>query len=251
MTKRALHLAIMTLFATGLLAMPASAQTTPAEPANCGSHEGIVCYGWFSDNANVVDDDAAIEESIAALVGRYGNQIAVVTVTESPSGSPLEFANELGNAWGVGDADRQDGIVVLVDINNRRTEMTAGPGVPELDYTRVTGAGNSFFGRDDFDSGIIAIIGSLEQELAFIGEGGSADSGSEPGATSTNPGVSLTPASDDGPSSVLVLGAFAAAALVGGGVGLGAARQRRRERIGKERAELNRRRCHRAGTGRP
>ena len=77
---------------------------------------------------------------------------AVVTVAQSPYGSPLEFAQDLGNAWGVGDADRQDGIVILIDIANRRTEMTAGPGVPELDYTRVTGAATSFFGRGDFDS---------------------------------------------------------------------------------------------------
>ncbi len=233
MTKRVLHLAFLAVLASLLLVNPATAQTTDSEPSNCGSYEGIVCYGWFSDNANIVDDDAAIEASIAALVERYGNQIAVVTVTESPYGSPLEFANDLGNAWGVGDAERQDGIVVLIDIDNRRTEMTAGPGVPLLDYTRVTGAGNSFFGRDEFDSGIIAIIGSLEQELAFVAGGGSND-----GIASSNPDVSLTPSSDAEPSSGLVVGALAAAVLVGGGVGLAAARQRRRERIGKERSEL-------------
>ncbi|MDX2342986.1 MAG: TPM domain-containing protein [Acidimicrobiia bacterium] len=232
MTKRVLHLAILVVLTSLLLVHPAAAQTAD-EPINCGTYEGVVCYGWFSDNADIVDDDVAIEEAIAALVDRYGNQIAVVTVTESPHGSPLEFANDLGNAWGVGDTERQDGIVVLVDINNRRTEMTGGPGVPELDYTRVTGAGNSFFGRGEYDSGIIAIIGSLEQELAFVAGGGTND-----GDTSSNPNVNLTPASDDGPPSGVVVGALAAAALVGGGVGLAAARQRRRERVGKERAEL-------------
>ena len=233
MTKRALSFAALTVFATLLFVHPVGAQTTADEPGDCGTYEGVVCYGWFSDNANVADDDEAIEEAIGALVGRYGNQIAVVTVTASPSGTPLEFANALGNAWGVGDAERQDGIVVLVDIDNRRTEMTTGPGVPELDYTRVTGAGNSFFGRDDFDSGIIAIIGSLEQELAFA-EGGTGD----PDATSSNPGVSLNPPDDESPGAGVVVGAIAVAALVGGGVGLAAARQRRRDRLGKERAEL-------------
>ncbi|MCP4967821.1 MAG: hypothetical protein GY926_21625 [bacterium] len=232
MTKRALYIAILTVFTTLLVVHPVGAQTTSDEPSNCGTYQGVVCDGWFSDNASVVNDDAAIEEAIAAVVGRYGNEIAVVTVTESPSGTPLEFANALGNAWGVGDSERQDGIVILVDINNRRTEMTTGPGVQELAYTRVTGAGNSFFGRDDFDSGIIAIIGSLEQELAFTAGGGSS------GDMSTNPGVSLTPADDDSPGSGVVVGALAAAALVGGGVGLAAARQRKRDRISKERSEL-------------
>ncbi len=222
-----------------LLVTPAAAQTEG--PINCGSYEGVMCEGWFSDNANVAEDDAVIADATGALIQRYGNEIAVVTVTESPYGTPLEFAQDLGNAWGVGDADRQDGIVILVDIENRRTEMTAGPGVPELDYSRVTGAGNSFFGRGDFDSGLIAIIGSLEQELAAI-EGGVAEplvpagSGSGSGQSGT-PTVSITPEDED-PPTVLVFGALAAAALVGGGVGLGAARQRRRGRIEKERAEL-------------
>ncbi len=225
--------ALCLLFApTLLLAGPVAVAQEPAEqPDNCGSYQGVVCDGWFSDNADVVEDDAAIEEAIAALVGRYGNQIAVVTVSESPSGSPLEFAQDLGNAWGVGDADRQDGIVVLIDIGNRRTEMTAGPGVPALDYTRVTGAGNSFFGRGDFDSGIIAIVGSLEQALAGLEDGAAG------GAPST-PGVNVTPSEDSSPPAGLVVGALAAAGLVGGGVGLVAARQRRRERISQERTEL-------------
>jgi hypothetical protein len=193
----------------------------------------VVCYGWFSDNAEVATDDAVIEDAIGALVTRYGNEIAVVTVDESPYGPPLEFAIDLGNAWGVGDAERQDGIVILVDIANRRTEMTSGPGVPALDYTRITGAGNSFFGRGDFDSGIIAIVGSLEQELALLEEGGG-----EPDAAPTSPGVSVSGPDEGGPPTGLVVGALAAAGLVGGSVGLLAARNRRRERVERERNEL-------------
>jgi hypothetical protein len=210
----------------------ATAQTDPVEPANCGTYEGVVCRGWFSDDAEVVEDDAVIESAVGALVARYGKQIAVVTVTESPYGTPLEFAQDLGNAWGVGDAQRQDGIVVLVDVGNRRTEMTAGPGVPELDYSRVTGAGNSFFGRGEFDSGIIAIVGSLEQELAALDGGGD--------APATTPGVGVTPSSssDDPPPAALVIGALAVAGLAGGGIGLAAARNRRRDRVIRERAEL-------------
>ncbi len=233
MWKRVPRLLLIAAMLTLLAAQPAIAQTDPEQPGNCGTYEGVQCFGWFSDNAGVVTDDAAIEEAVGALVSRYGNQIAVVTVNESPYGSPLDFANDLGNAWGVGDADRNDGIVVLVDIQNRRTEMTAGPGVPELDYARVTGAGNSFFGRGDFDSGIIAIVGSLEQELASLSGTGPSGDGS-----SSDSGVPLEQRDESDPPAGLVVGALAAAGLVGGGVGLVAARQRRRERIGNERTEL-------------
>ncbi len=102
-------------FSVSCLTAPAAAQTTTtvAEPTNCGTYEGVVCMGWFSDNADIATQDAAIEEAIGAVVEHYGHQIAIVTVDKSPHGSPLEFAQDLGNAWGVGDATRQDGIVIL------------------------------------------------------------------------------------------------------------------------------------------
>jgi uncharacterized membrane protein YgcG len=228
---------VLGLFLGALLTAPAQAQTTTTDgPANCGAYEGIVCHGWFSDNADIASQDDAIAEAIGAVVQHYGNQIAFVTVPESPHGTPLEFARDLGDAWGVGDATRQDGIVILVDIANRRTEMAAGPGVPALDYSRVTGAATSFFSRDDFDNGIFAIIGSLEQELAGIS--GEAPSGGEAPSSGVTPPSGTDRSGDGGAPAGLVLGALAAAALAGGGIGLAAARHRRRERVTRERAEL-------------
>ncbi len=108
--------------------------------------------------------------------------------------------------------------------------MTTGPGVPPLDYSRVTGAATSFFSRGDFDNGIFAIIGSLEQELAGA-------TGVAPSGDGVSPAVDIGGGSDAAPAA-LVFGALAAAALAGGGIGLAAARHRRRDRVGRERAEL-------------
>lgn len=235
MTRSIRLLILPALFSVLLLAAPALAQTED-EPTNCGVYEGVVCQGWFSDNADIATEDAAIEEAIGAVVGRYGNQIAFVTVAESPYGPPLQFARDLGDAWGVGDASRNDGIVILVDLANRRTEMAAGPGVPVMDYSRVTGAATSFFSRGDFDNGIFAIIGSLEQELSGV-TGGASPSGGAPSATSAPTDGGTSSDSSEAPAG-LVFGALAAAGLVGGGIGLVAARQRRRERVERERAEL-------------
>ncbi len=236
MSKRLLRPALLASLFVLLFPVAASGQTDG--PVDCGTYEGVVCSGWFSDNAGVADDDASIEEALGALVERYGNDIAFVTVAESPHGTPLEFANDLANAWGVGDAQRQDGLLILVDIANRRTELTAGPGVPELDYSRVTGAATSFFGRGDFDSGIIAIIGSLEQELAGLGGAATASGrASDIDDKASTPGVSIAAPEEDAPAG-LVIGALAAAGLIGGGIGLGAARHRRHDRIRRERTEL-------------
>ncbi len=144
-----------------LLAMPiVAAQETNFE---CGTYRSVVCAGFFTDAANLVEDDQRVEDAVDRVVTRYGNQIAVVTVADSSPQSPVEFAQDLGNEWGVGGPE-QDGVVVLVDVAARRTEVRTGDGLT-IDAERVAGAGNSFFGVGDFEGGLLAIIGSLEQAL--------------------------------------------------------------------------------------
>jgi hypothetical protein len=73
--------------------------------------------------------------------------------------------------------------------------------------------------------------------LAGIGTGGGNNSASQSGTPDSDTSVSVGPADAETPPG-LVIGALAAAGLVGGGVGLVAARNKRRERIGRERTEL-------------
>ena len=101
-------------------------------------------------------------------MARYGNQIAMVVVTDSGGVPPSQFAAEIGNAWGVG-TEANDGIVVLVDLDQRFTAVSPGSGVADLpDPDAIAGAGNSFFASEDFEGGMLAIAGSLEQALAEL-----------------------------------------------------------------------------------
>lgn len=211
-----LRVALLAALGLAVMAPAAAAQTgsTGQAPADCGTYDGVVCRGWFSDDAAVVADDARVEEAIGALVARYGHQIAFVIVSAVPHGTPLSFAQDLGNAWGVGLADGPAGIVILVDLSAHRTELTTGPGL-DLPESRIAGAGNSFFGRDDFEGGALAIVGSLEQALAEPDTG-----------------------SPSRPSGAIILGVLAAAGLVAGGAGLSSVRRRKVERIRAARAEL-------------
>jgi len=206
---------ILALLGIAALAPAAAAQSPSGQaPAECGTYDGVVCQGWFTDAAGVVADDARVEDAIGALVAAYGHQIAFVIVSAVPHGTPLSFAQDLGNAWGVGLAGGPAGIVILVDLSARRTELTTGPGL-DLPSSRITGAGDSFFGRNDFEGGALAIVGSLEQALA------------EPGSGTSS-----------GPPVAIILALLAAVVLVGGGVVLVSVRRRKRERIRAARAEL-------------
>ena len=226
MRRRLLLFAPLLLIA--LTAAPGFAQETdsPSEPIDCGTYEGVVCDGWFTDDASVVDDDQRVDDAIDRVVGRYGVQIALVIVNDTGGQSTESFADNIGNAWGVGDADRNDGIVTVVNLSARETWVTTGPGI-SIDDSRAAGAGNSFFGGGDYEGGALAIVGSLEQEIAaFFGE---------PDDLEPVSGVDVPAPADDGPSGWTTLAALGVAAGIGGGVGLRQARKKRHDRIRRAR----------------
>ncbi len=212
-------------------AAAASATEEPTGPVDCGVFEGVVCQGWFTDDAGVVDDDQRVEDAIDRVVGRYGNEIAAVIVTDSRGQSPRDFAFGLGNAWGVGGPG-QDGVVVLVALDERRTEVVPGAGL-EMSDTRaesIAGAANSFFGVGDFEGGMLAIVGSLEQELAALG------TATAPAPVDTP--VTPQPASDGGNVGWVVLILAAGIGVVGAGAGYVSNRRTKHKRIADRRTEL-------------
>ena len=212
----------------------AAAQETPQQPTDCGVYEGVVCQGWFTDAANVVADDQEIEDAIDRLVGRYGNQIALIVVDDSRGQDPRDFAVGIGDSWGVGSPDTEDGIVILVDLDARRTELVTQSRI-SLPAERITGAGNSFFGVGKWDAGLIAIVGSLEQALEDeAGGGGVVAPPPTSGQTGSPPPVST----EDESSGVFALVALGTVALVGGGLGLRAASRSRHSRVQRRRSAL-------------
>jgi uncharacterized protein len=91
--------------------------------------------GWVTDSANILSNSTENELNriIFQLESDNGTEIAVVTVPEtSPSPSPKEFATELFNYWGIGKADRDNGILLLISVGDRRTEIETGYGIESI-----------------------------------------------------------------------------------------------------------------------
>src|SRR3990170_4029653 len=115
---------ISLVFASVLvLALPATAQI-----ADCPAYEGITCDGWVTDAAGVLTYRDRVEQTAGRFVEATDHQIAVVVVSDTGGQDPRSFAEELGNTWGVGDPDEDDGVVLLVSLGDRRTEIVTGPG---------------------------------------------------------------------------------------------------------------------------
>ncbi len=58
-------------------------------------------------------EEKAIEKQLLKLNDSTTTQITVVTVSSLNGETPAEYATELGQEWGVGDKDKDNGIVVL------------------------------------------------------------------------------------------------------------------------------------------
>jgi uncharacterized protein len=117
--------------------------------------------GRITDNANLITaaDRAAIEQELADLEAKSTDQIAVVTVP-SLDGYPIEdYAIGLARKWGIGQAGKDNGIVVLVAPNERKVRIEVGRRLEPLmtdtmSKLIVENAILSKFRRGDFSGGV-------------------------------------------------------------------------------------------------
>ncbi len=90
--------------------------------------------GYVSDFANVIDaqSKAELENYCTRVEQQTGVQMAMVTI-ESLSGEPIEdVANAIYRAWGVGKKGKDEGIMLLLSVGDRRDKLEVGYGLEPL-----------------------------------------------------------------------------------------------------------------------
>ncbi|MDX2254248.1 MAG: TPM domain-containing protein [Pseudanabaenaceae cyanobacterium bins.39] len=88
--------------------------------------------GWISDVAKVLSDEGAakINTRINRLEARNGSEIAVVTVPDLlPLKNSKAYATELFNTWGIGKRAVNNGVLILLAVQERRIEVETGRGI--------------------------------------------------------------------------------------------------------------------------
>ncbi|MBL7708173.1 MAG: TPM domain-containing protein [Chitinophagaceae bacterium] len=71
----------------------------------------------------------ALERKLVAFDDSTSNQIAIVLITTTEGSSIEDVAIELGRAWGVGNTEKNNGIVLLVAKGDRKTTIQVGYGL--------------------------------------------------------------------------------------------------------------------------
>jgi uncharacterized protein len=115
-----LCIAVLTQFAVGSglwAAIPADALLQRLQPR-----------GDISDFAGLLTpaDRAAIDGRLRALRQNCGAQFALVTLPSLEGGQIDDFANKLFKKWGVGEKGKNNGVMLLVAVNDRKARVEVG-----------------------------------------------------------------------------------------------------------------------------
>lgn len=88
-------------------------------------------HGRVSDFAGVMTPQAVaqVESTLADLERRTGAQVAVVTVPSVPDGDVDRAAVDLFQRWGIGRGDKDNGVLILCAIQDRRARIEVGYGL--------------------------------------------------------------------------------------------------------------------------
>ncbi len=115
-----------------------------------------------TDNAHVLSNEQAhaLESRLVALDDSTSNQIAIVTIPTLNGYDVADYANKLLREWGIGSKKKNNGILILVAVQDHKVRIETGYGlegaIPDVtansiianDITPNFKAGNYYQGLD-------------------------------------------------------------------------------------------------------
>lgn len=141
---------------------------------------------FVNDFANVLteQDEAEIFTKAENLYNACKAQVVVVTVNSLDGEEIEDYSIGLAREWGIGDKDKDSGILLLLSVDDREVRIEVGSGLegalPDSKTGRILDTyGMEYFRNDDFSAGLTAVQDSLVNEV-FIEYGLEPDEDYEP-----------------------------------------------------------------------
>ena len=106
------------------------AAATSAQPAS-GQAQFPALTGRVVDHADLLtpEGEAQLTERLAALEDRTTDQFVVATIPSLAGRTVDDYSDSLANHWRIGQAGRDNGVLLLVAPNERRTRIAIGYGL--------------------------------------------------------------------------------------------------------------------------
>ncbi len=132
---------------------------------------------FVNDFANVISDsdEQKMQQQGEELYKACGAQVVVATV-KSIDGEDLEtYSLEMARSWEIGSKDNDDGILLLLVVDDRNVRIEVGTGLegalPDSKTGRLLDTyGIEHFKNNDFSTGLAAVYDSLVNEVYIENE---------------------------------------------------------------------------------
>ena len=87
--------------------------------------------GRVVDNADLLPpaDEAALTQKLANLEQSTGRQFVVATVPDLQGRTVEDYGYRLGRTWGIGQAEEDDGTILLIAVDERKIRIETGYGI--------------------------------------------------------------------------------------------------------------------------
>jgi len=115
----------------GRPALAQSASELPARPEP---------FTFVTDQGKLLSagDAKKLDGGLRSYADKTGTQVVVVTVPSLGSRSAADYARALGTAWGVGQRNKNNGVVVLLSAQDHKVSIQPGSGLASVITPAVT-----------------------------------------------------------------------------------------------------------------
>ena len=137
------------------------------EAASCAVVPQMAPQGRVTDAAAILNDEeeARLAQRLARYEARTSHQMVVATVATLNGATVENFATCLGNRWGIGRKDHDNGVLILVAPNERRVRIATGTGMekllPDEKAKAVIDKMTPRFQADDYAGGLISGVEAI------------------------------------------------------------------------------------------
>lgn len=130
---------------------------------------------YVNDFANVLSQETEneIQTHAVSLANETTAQVCVLTIDSLDGEDISEYSVEVFREWGIGNAEANNGVLILLSVDDREMWITTGYGVEgtltdiKLGQMRDTYA-IPHYSEDDFDTGTRLLFGAVVNELRTV-----------------------------------------------------------------------------------
>lgn len=141
-------------------------------PTVCGATVEPTNQFFVNDYADVlsVQTEQQIQSTAVALYNETTAQVCVLTIDSLDGEDISEYSVEVFRDWNIGDTQKDNGVLILLSIDDRELWVTTGYGVEgTLTDTRLGQFRDTYafpyYHEDNFDEGTLQLFNAIVNEL--------------------------------------------------------------------------------------